>query len=288
MLAARRIDIDTVRTVCLALGPYRNLTTLTGSLLFLHPNCQVLNHAGPRIFGDPRIDFLAEYDRERFHNFVRYAVQIAKKGRRGRYGGSITHSHAFAQKHKTGTVLRSAAGKRVKRDIRCLFWKESLRTANHIREHGTDLDEILSRNKRLRFLLPIRHPLDCAVSNLKTGHVDLFPNLDRRANLPAVVDGILDEFAWFFDLEQRWPDRFFHFFEHGFDRAMLADLADFLQLPRDGGWMDRAVEAFEIKSGYEHDRKLVEHFRTGVARRFGDRPEIAEPLVAFVADEDRD
>jgi hypothetical protein len=49
------ISTEQVKTVCLALGPYRNLTT---SLLFLHPTCQVLNHGGQRILGDRRLDWL--------------------------------------------------------------------------------------------------------------------------------------------------------------------------------------------------------------------------------------
>ena len=61
LAAARNVSIDDVRTVCLFLGPYRNLTTLTASILFLHPNCQVLNHAANRIFHDRRTDFFDGY-----------------------------------------------------------------------------------------------------------------------------------------------------------------------------------------------------------------------------------
>ena len=47
---SRCVDIKYVGYVCLTPGPYRNLTTLTVSVLYLHPDYQVLNHAGTRLF----------------------------------------------------------------------------------------------------------------------------------------------------------------------------------------------------------------------------------------------
>src|SRR5689334_13648080 len=74
------IDISECKSVCLALGPYRNLTTLTAATLFLHPNCQVLNHGGMRIFGNLQVDFLSNnYSEERFNRFVQYAIRISTK-----------------------------------------------------------------------------------------------------------------------------------------------------------------------------------------------------------------
>src|SRR4029079_11065585 len=95
--AAQNLSIDDLRTVCLFLGPYRNLTTLTASILFLHPHCQVLNHAASRIFGDKRIDFLDGYDDEKFKTFVRYAIHASGSGGRGKIGGSLTPSPAIAR-----------------------------------------------------------------------------------------------------------------------------------------------------------------------------------------------
>lgn len=58
----QRTDIQDVRAVCLALGPYRNLTTLTASVIALHPNCQVLNHGWSRVAGKGKLNFLTDYD----------------------------------------------------------------------------------------------------------------------------------------------------------------------------------------------------------------------------------
>ena len=45
---SQRVDLSRVRNVVMALGPNRNMTTLTASLIALHPSCQVLNNAGNR------------------------------------------------------------------------------------------------------------------------------------------------------------------------------------------------------------------------------------------------
>jgi len=162
LMTSRFLDIQDIDSVCLALGPYRNLTTLTASMLFLHPKCQVLNHAAERIYGNNKIDFLRDYSRSKLDRFIRFAVTISGKGRRGNSGGSITFSHAFDSRYEMGEIYRKTGMGKVKKEIRCLFWKESLRTSNLIREKQVDLPGIFSRDERLRFLMPIRNPLDCA------------------------------------------------------------------------------------------------------------------------------
>lgn len=86
---------NNLKTACFALGPYRNLTTLTAALLFLHPRCQVPNHGSDRILPNPDVNFLIEYGTEKFDAFVRYAIELSAEGTRGRHGGSIMLSHAF-------------------------------------------------------------------------------------------------------------------------------------------------------------------------------------------------
>jgi hypothetical protein len=141
LLASKSINIESIKTVCLALGPYRNLTTLTASILFLHPHCQVLNHAGQRIFDENELDFIADYTNEKFETFLRYAIYISQGGIRRDYGGSITQSHAFDQKHGIRNLFIASKLSLVKEKITTLFWKESLRTANHIRENNVDLNK---------------------------------------------------------------------------------------------------------------------------------------------------
>jgi hypothetical protein len=270
-----------VKTVCLALGPYRNLTTLTASMLFLHPNCQVLNHAGGRILGDRRLDFLKHPQRRTVERFKRYAIYTSAKGRRGEHGGSITHSHAFDAGHKMRELFDEGHGELVKQRINCLFWKESLRTANHIRENKIDLGDVIARNEALRFMLPVRNPLDCAVSNLKTGLVSTFAGLPRSPSQEQVVAAILDEFLWVAQLQQRHPERCFIYFEHAFSPETLRVMAEFLKLPPDDVWFERAMAAFEIKRGYVHEAGLIAFYRRQVEERFGGFPDFRQSLLAF-------
>lgn len=280
--ASRSIDVSDCRSVCLTLGPYRNLTTLTASTLFLHPHCQVLNHASDRIFGRRSIDFLADYSAQRLDRFVQYAIRISTKGGRGDRGGSITHSHAFDAEHGMKDLFESAGGELQKPSVHCLFWKESLRTSNRIRSERIDLGGIFAIEPRLRFLLPIRNPLDCAVSNLKTGHVAIFENLAPDASQAAVVDAILDEILWFADLRAQNPDRFFRYYEHSVTREMLVRLALFLELEPLESWLDAALAAMNLKPGYDHAPELVESYRQGVVDRFTDHPDMAAELLRFI------
>lgn len=279
--AARNLSIEDVRTVCLFLGPYRNLTTLTASILFLHPHCQVLNHAASRIFGDKRIDFLDGYDDEKFATFVRYAIHASGRGGRGKIGGSIIHSHAFDKEHATKSLFEEAGGELIKQNIRSLVWKESLRTSNHIRQHHVDLAAIFSRNKQLRFLLPVRNPIDTAISNLKSGHAPLFEGIANDSPVERVVEAILDEFVWIEQIRKQFPERCFVFFEHQFGRETLTALAKFLDLESDERWIRNALAAFDIKKRYEHPAPLVAHYRRAISERFRSAPDFADALLKF-------
>jgi len=279
--ACQTIDISQLRTVCLALGPYRNLTTLTASILFLHPHCQVLNHGGARIFEDPELDFLLHPDRKTTDNFLRYAIQISTKGQRGKTGGSIVHSHAFDEKHKLGRLYREHFGDRlIKDEIHSLFWKESLRTSLHLRKHSIDLEQLFFTEPRLRFLLPIRNPLDSATSNLRTGHAKLF-GLGKSPDITRVLDAILDEILWVMEKQDQYPARFFHFLENDFGSEQAQALAAFLDLDANPAWVSVVQEAFDIDKHYSHPKELTQHYTVAVQQRFSPWPKLQEKLLAF-------
>lgn len=284
--ASRSINIDSVETVCLALGPYRNLTTLTAATLFLHPNCQVLNHASDRIFGVEEIDFLPDFSRQKLDRFTQFAIRISAKGKQGDYGGSITYSHAFDAAHNMQELHESTDSGLLKENINSLFWKESLRTSNLIRQKGIDLTDIFDKDERLRFLLPIRNPMDCAISNLKTGHVQYFEDLDENPSPTDVLKEILDEIRWFATLQKKNPERFFYFFEHDISSQMLTRLAEFLHLDADERWIANALAAMKIKSGYDHDRELVDFYRNTVNVNFKEFPQLSEGLLRFIDNSD--
>ena len=281
MPASAEIDISQVKTICLAMGPYRNLTTLTASILFLHPNCQVLNHGAERIFGDDRLDFLRHYSRQVADSFIRYAIYISGQGNRGKQGGSITLSHAFDGKHKMQTLYKKQFGDQlIKDEINAVFWKESLRTSFHIRKHAIDLQQLFEQEERLRFLLPIRNPIDCALSNQKTGHAKLW-GLEKSAPVEEVLSQVLNEILWFYRLEQKHPGRFFHYLENTFDRSTATHLTEFLCLQPNLEWQEAVLEAFDISKHYTYPASLTDAYASMVIAKFADYPELQTQLLAF-------
>jgi hypothetical protein len=280
-ITARSLDIKDCESVCLALGPYRNLTTLTAATLFLHPNCQVLNHAGNRIFGNRHVDFLSDYSEERLDHFIQFAIKISGKGRGGYVGGSITHSHAFDSAHEMKNEFRKTGLALKKEKIKCLFWKEPLITSNMVREKNVDLGRIFQKSDRLLFLMPIRNPMDCAISNLKTGHVDQFRTLNGDSSVYEVMQAIMDEIYWFASQKKKYPGRFFYYFEHSITREMLTDLATFLKLDPNEVWLSNAMSVMISKSNYEHDSALLSFYRKIVMNKFAHFPVLSEQLLKF-------
>lgn len=275
------IDTSECESVCLALGPRGNLTTLTAAILFLHPNCQVLNHAGTRIYGNRQIDFLSDYSEERFNRFIKFAIRISTKGYRGDRGGSITYSHAFDSKYKTKEVYQKTGEGLAKEHIRCLFWKESHRTSNLIRDKQVDLGTIFKQNAKLRFLQPIRNPMDCAISNLHTGHVTMFKGLDKNSPVIEVTRAVLDEIYWFEKLNEAFPGRFACYLENEISEKMLVDLAGFLQLEPNKDWLSNALLLMKTKPSYEHNSELLTLYREYVTDKFSRFPAMSERLLRF-------
>ena len=269
-------------TVCLALGPYRNLTTLTASLLFLHPRCQVLNHGSDRILPDPRINFLLDYSDARFEAFVSAAIELSASGKRGRYGGSITLSHAFDDKQIQDAYSSRFKDVRVKENIDCLFWKESLRVTDFIRKHNVNLREIFEQNDKLRFLMPIRNPIDCTLSNLKTGRAKDLVEESEGSLFTDVLDAILQDIDWFLSLQARYPERFFCFYENAFNREMVCEMAEFLRLDCDPGWVDDVMSNYNIRHPYEHTNSMKTIYAGLVKQYFESRPQARRPLETFL------
>lgn len=280
LVRSRRVDTSSIRTACLVLGPQRNLTTLTAALLFLHPRCQVLNHAGVRVLGDRRLDFVSDYSPSRFERFLRYAVHISRELRRSRRGGSITSSHAFADHEPMRRAFEESGLGLVRERIETLFWKESVRNTFILRSSGVDLVELVNREPRLRFLMPVRNPLDCAASNLarKWG-----PRVWDRVpgSMEDSVRFVLDDLAWIRQRELENSDHFLHFFEYDLDAATLDRIAEFLSIESLPEWHERALSAARIHTHYQHPPALWDLYRREVDRLFAGDAEFRQALLRF-------
>ena len=274
-------DISDFETICLILGPYRNLTTLFSSILFLHPDCQVLNHAGSRIHGNKKIDFLSNYNNDVVENFIRFSIEISSKGEAGSYGGSITLSHAFKSNSKINFFANQKYNTNKDNSIKSLVWKESLINTNVLRSDGFNLNDLIKKEKRLRFMLPIRNPLDCAVSNIRTGHAKIFKGTNAQTTSYDVLEKVIDQIYWFILKKEKFPDRFFYFFENDISENLFSDIQTFLKLNPDKNWIANAKLGFVVKSDYKHDNHFVNFYRELINNKFNQFPLLLQKFQSF-------
>jgi len=275
--------IDGLESVCLFLGPYRNLTTLTASVLFLHPECQVLNHAGGRILGRRELNFLVEYSEDKFRHFCNAALTMSQGGARGGYGGSIVLSHAFAEHEEMRKLFRARYGSRLlKGSIKSLVWKESEMVGRYIHDHKVDLPDLIARNQRLKFLLPIRNPLDCSLSISRIGVARFYPEL-KDGDVHSVLRSILEEIRWFVDLQGEDPTHFLFFFQDEVNAEVLQGLAEFLGLSHDGQWLKDSLKVYQLRRSYDYDAALKDHYTDKVEEIFHSSPAVMNHLKGMVS-----
>lgn len=283
-LRARAVDPDRVRTLCMLLGPNRNLTTLTGAMAALHPGIQVLNNAGKRQL--PLADKLLRSGDGAWARFVRVAVQRSLGGKRGVYGGSILLSHAFDDSHIADLYARRFGTAFLKNDLTCLFWKSALRLTTHVRREGLDLDDALDRNPRLRFVMPVRCPLDCALSNQRTGHYRQFPEL-QGANVLQITDFLVKLSAWGLELAERHPQSVLVFSEAELRdpdrrRSVLEALSRLLDLPLDERWVEDTQSLEMRKRRYDPDQDLRDACLSSIDRHLTRFPAVQADLASLV------
>lgn len=259
------------------LGPYRNLTTLTASVLALHPHVQVLNHAGRRLLKQPEIDFVS--DPAKWHRFRETALAESRGGTAGLHGGSITLSHAFEVPAIRAAYRRRFGTSLMRRRVDTLVWKDSLVLSRAIRRSG-NLDRVLEQCDGLRFLVPVRHPIDCAVSCVLYGHGKLYT---PDVSVVGVLSGVLRELAWARAVQQARPRRVMLFWEYEFGGDTLRRMAEFLELADDRRWLADATRCFVVAKSYEHPPGLIARYEEKVRSLFAGDRAFASKLLQFVA-----
>lgn len=270
-----------IQSVCIFLGPYRNLTTLTAAILSLHPTCQVLNHAGFRVFEENDLDFLGDYSESRFRRFLQYVIDESQGGQGGDDGGAITHSHAFRSETVRDAYENRYGDSLLKGPVECVIWKESLGVSNYLKDNQIDIDALLRVNSQIRFLLPIRNPMDCAVSNCKTGHAKRFH--DTNADDPHdVLRAILEEIKWVHTWARKYPDRFYSYCQFEMDAGCLVRLADFLSIDCDEQWLADAQRCFQLRPSYDHAPEFLATYKRLLDNFANEDAEFAEKLRGFL------
>lgn len=278
---AERADAERIGTVVLPLGPYRNLTTMTAALFAFHPQAVVLNHAADRVFGS-RLDPFADLGPTRWRDFKALALRLAAHGRKSSYGGNVLLSHAFragplAERYaaRFGATLR-------KPGATTLFWKDSMRFQNRFEAGRPTVEALVAAKAELRFIYPVRNPLDCARSNIATGHARHLVAKDRRRDFEAVLTRVLEALRWFRLRERATPERFWSVTEAELGPGFLERFAAFARLPAEPGWLADGPHAIEVLPKSEHKpgrRDLAARLVAGI---FADDPAMRERLERFL------
>jgi hypothetical protein len=195
LTAEERATLAGLETIVMPIGPYRNLTTLLAAAFALHPQALVLNHAAERLWLKRGVDLIRRPRPQVRAAFLRAAVRLAQGGRRGGYGGSTLKAHAFQDPLLRERYRARYGDRTLKPQAKVLFWKDSMRILNRIRQEPGRLTGLLEGIGGIKLLLPVRNPIHCAHSNLRTGHArHLVARGDRT--LPAVLAQILDIVHW--------------------------------------------------------------------------------------------
>ena len=274
-------ELEAIQTLGIFLGPYRNLTSLVAAVLYLHPHCQVLNHAGSRLLDRSEVDFLRHKKPEIFTRFMHEALSMSQGGARGSYGGSILLAHSFADHRRMQSIYKRRFGWALSKErIESLVWKESQLVTQILREDEDRVHELLQHNHKIRFLLPIRNPIDCANSLQRLKMSRVYGN-KTSGDLQSIIDLVLDDFHWFLELEKRYPDNFFHFFQNRYDAEMLVRLEAFLGLPHDEQWISDALSIYRLRRPYDYAPEVVGHYETRVEALFGKGTNLYKAFMAL-------
>lgn len=259
------------------LGPYRNLTTLSAAILSLHPDCQVLNHAAERLLAEPPLDFFTHPDSETFDRFIAAALEASGGGRRGDFGGSILHSHAYDNPRFKQLYAERYGDQVIKPDASCLVWKDSMRIQRRFMADDGLFERVCAAFPDLRFFLPIRDPLDCATSNLSTGHITHLGDT-RDVTRQRAIELVVDAFAWVLDHRDRYPDRIFVFTQGEAQPSVFIALAEFLRLRPSETWVQDATAMFTMRRDYRHDAEAIAEVRAAIRARLGRWPDLVRKI----------
>ena len=97
----------------------------------------------------------------------------------------------------------------MKERVVSVLWKEGLYLSNHLKKHNISPLQLIKKQTKLKFILPIRNVLDCAISNKKTTLAYIFNDIDQNSSMEEIVSAILDEYVLFFKIRKKTHHIFF-------------------------------------------------------------------------------
>jgi len=263
--------------LALLLGPYRNLTTLTASVLSLHPECQVLNHAADRLLAEPTANFFESVRPEALERFVGLAIEASAGGKRGDFGGSILHAHAFDNETLRDLYVSRYGDNAVKVNASRLVWKDSMRVQQRLMADAGLFERLCDTFVDLRFILPIRSLADCAASNLQTGHIRHLGGA-KDDPLEVAIDRVLEAHAFVLTLADARPDRIFIFTQAEAKARTFADMAEFLGIAVEDRWLADVSAAWKMRRAYDHPVEIEAYAKASARERLRNWPYILQRM----------
>ncbi|MEK8018810.1 MAG: hypothetical protein VSS75_018205 [Candidatus Parabeggiatoa sp.] len=268
---SNRIDIENINNIKLLsiLGPYRNLSSFTSAVLALHPNIQVLNHSYNTVITE-KTNFIKKASNTRINEFIRRATFISSKRTVELFGnwiidGSILDSHAFFNYPDVMNTYENRFGSaQVKDSFQVMVWKESGRLTDYLMRYEKTLINLLDHFPRIKFILPVRNPIDCAISNYKLSYHKLLSFEGRSLyesipsdSLEGMLEYIIYSHVWCLRFAENYPDRFFVFSQTDVDYSLFAKLAKFLEVKNDDVWIRDGLKISNFKAHYAYHDNLI-------------------------------
>jgi len=265
-----------MKNLIIMLGPYRNLTTVTVSTISLHPEVMILNHGVEKVLGKEEIDFFTgDFSHEKVENFKQLILDTSEN--------KSYNNHAFKVERMKKTFNKRYKKGKDYSAIKTLLWKETMRITNILSANKSKMQEILDERPDVKFLLPIRNPIDCTMSNANgmwkylvggvegtffNEQVSIFDNPSLSANR-RYLNIILESHAWFINLMGNYPDRFMCFFENEMtNEGTLDQICDFMNIRHSAEWKDDVRKVWVMKGPYKCGEGLKEYYKEKVSERF--------------------
>lgn len=262
-------------TICLFLGPFRNLSTAVGSYLSLHPECQVLNHGWYDI--NTTDNFLINYEEDNVKNFTKLVVD--KSNTSDKIGSMIT-SHAYKSNKTFGEEYKKRFNdKLIKDDIKSYVWKEGGRISRELRNNGL-IEKIVKDNPNIKFLRPVRNPIRCAISNIERKHGKHFSLKEKEISKNDFLTELMAEYKWIYDLQKKYPNNFFFLHENDMVNG-LDKIQKFLCVEEDKEWVNSCSKIDIVKHPI-NDNGLKKLYSEIINRYFGDDEKELNVLKSYL------
>ena len=109
-----------------------------------------------------------------------------------------------------------------------------------------------------------------AVPENETGHVERFEHVNKGSSLKEVVTEVLKEFLYVIQLQAKFPERFFTFYEFDFNAETLENLTKFLKVEKEQQWFETVLENIKPKKFYQHEPEMLAFYKAEVDKYFSE------------------